>query len=292
VHGQNSRTRRAFRTLCFAVFLTVGATALAGCEEAQPDTPDTFEYVAVGDSFTAAGIGIPKERTGCKRSPLSYPNLIAADRPDITLVDASCGGASTENVLEAQDFDGSVNPPQFSDLSEGTDLVTVSLGGNDYDIYWDFLYRCVQLRQQDPDGHPCRTVNKGKPEKKMPRIRANLAEALEAAGDLAPNARVMMVGYPRLLPDEGACRKRVPVADGDVDYVRKMMGLLVEAQKGAAEDAGVEHVDVWEASEGHDVCSDEPWVNDVKDGPEGAHEFHPMPEHQRAVADLILAKLS
>jgi hypothetical protein len=108
---------------------------------------------------------------------------------------------------------------------------------------------------------------------------------------LSMNARVVMVGYPRLLPDEGECRKRVPVADGDVDYVRTMMALLVAAQEGAAADAGVEYVDVWSASEGHDVCSDEPWINDVKDGPDGAHEFHPMPEHQRAVADLILETL-
>jgi len=39
------------------------------------------------------------------------------------------------------------------------------------------------------------------------------------------------------------------------------------------------------------MCSDEPWVNDVTDGPEGAYPFHPMPAHQRAVTDLIMEML-
>jgi hypothetical protein len=121
----------------------------------------------------------------------------------------------------------------------------------------------------------------------MGAIRDNLAEVLEEAKERAPEARVIFVGYPRLLPDDGTCPKRVPVADGDADYVREMLGLLVAAQKGAAKDAGVEYVDVYTPSKGHDICSDDPWVNDVTDGPQGSYNFHPMPAHQKAVADLI-----
>jgi hypothetical protein len=107
----------------------------------------------------------------------------------------------------------------------------------------------------------------------------------------APEARVFFVGYPRLLPDQGSCPKKVPVARGDVDYVRSMHALLVRAQRAAARDAGAEFVDLYTPSEGHDICSDEPWINDYTDGPEGAYNFHPMPALQRAITDLILERL-
>jgi hypothetical protein len=70
-----------------------------------------------------------------------------------------------------------------------------------------------------------------------------------------------------------------------------MMGLLVRAQHEAAEAAGVEYVDLYTPSEGHDICSDAPWVNDATDGPQGAYNFHPMPALQRAIAHRVLEML-
>lgn len=288
MHGENSRSRRAgFRSFGIAAILVVAAGGLTACGSQNADgPPDSFEYVAIGDSFTATGL--PRSEGDCKRSTQNYPHLVAADNPGMTLLDVSCGGASTSDMLGSQDFRGSVQRPQFDALNAGTDLVTVSLGGNDYDVYWGFLYRCVQLAgTPDRNDHPCRTANAGRIERRMDAIRANLAEVLEQAAQRAPEARVLFVGYPRLLPDTGACPKRVPVAAGDVAYVREMLDLLVGAQEAAAKDAGAEYVDVYTHSSGHDICSDEPWVNDATDGPEGSYNFHPMPAHQRAVADLI-----
>ena len=287
--GQNPRNRHGIRSsrrvLGVAVPLVVGLAALTACENGNA-APDTFDYVALGDSFTATGL--PEAREPCYRSTQNYPQLIAQARADLTLIDVSCGAASTEDMLKPQEILGRVQSPQFNALSPDTDLITVSLGGNDYDLYSTFLYRCVELAPQDPDGDPCRTANGGRLERRIDEVRDNLVAVLEEAHDRAQEARVIVVGYPRLLPDEGECPRRVPVAAGDVDFVREMMSLLVDAQKGAAEDAGVEYIDVFAASEGHDICSDAPWVNGVKNGPQGAYAFHPMPAHQRAVAELIL----
>jgi lysophospholipase L1-like esterase len=288
VHGENSRSRlRGFRRFCLAVILVLAAVALTGCDGAG-DRPDDgpFEYVAVGDSFTATGL--PEAKWPCKRSTQNYPQLIARAHSGWELVDSSCGGASSADMLESQEVRGTVQRPQFDALDEGTDLVTVSLGGNDFDVYWGFLYRCVQMAGvPDRDDAPCRTANDGRIERRMDEIRDNLAEVLEEAAARAPEARVLFVGYPRLLPDDGTCPKRIPVADGDVAYVREMLELLVAAQKGAAEDAGAEYVDVYSPSKGHDICSDDPWVNDATNGPQGSYNFHPMPAHQKAVAGLI-----
>ena len=50
--------------------------------------------------------------------------------------------------------------------------------------------------------------------------------------------------------------------------------------------AGAEFVDLVEASQGHDICSDEPWVAGIRGAPKRAMGLHPYPAEQRAVADL------
>ena len=290
MHGENSRSRRdGFRLFCVAAILAVAGSALTACDDENAGAPpDTFEYVALGDSFTATGL------------PKAERNDVASGRPELSAPRGQgpprlhAGGRELRRRVDrghgriAGDSGGTVQRPQFDALDEGTDLVTVSLGGNDFDVYWGFLYRCVQVATvPDRKDAPCRTANDGRIERKMDKIRANIAEVLEETANRAPDARVLFVGYPRLLPDAGTCPKRIPVASGDVDYVREMWELLVAAQKGAAEDAGADYVDVFTPSKGHDVCSEDPWVNDVTDGPQGSYNFHPMPAHQKAVAELI-----
>jgi lysophospholipase L1-like esterase len=282
-------------TFAAAAGLAVGAGVLTACDDGGDEAPPqdtTFEYVALGDSFTATGL--PREEGGdCRRSTQNYPHLLADAHPEWVLADVSCGGASTEAMLGSHQVrdTSTVARPQFDALDAGTDLVTVSLGGNDFDVYWAYLYRCTQVAPQDPDGAPCRAANGRAVEGHMDEIRARLAEVMEEVKRKAPEARVFFVGYPRLLPDQGSCPKKVPVARGDVDYVRSMHALLVRAQRAAARDAGAEFVDLYTPSEGHDICSDEPWINDYTDGPEGAYNFHPMPALQRAITDLILERL-
>jgi hypothetical protein len=294
VHGENPRARsrdlRRHLPAVLAVVAIVASAVLVGCDDEDPRAADdAVDYVALGDSFTATGL--PVAEGECKRSTQNYPHLIAEADPEIRLVDVSCGGASTADMRHSQEFRGSVQPPQFDALDRTVDLVTVSLGGNDYDVYWNYLYRCVQLAATDPDGHPCRTADGGRIAGRMGSIRDNLTAVLEEVAERAPEARVIVVGYPRLLPDSGSCPRRVPVAKGDVDYVRDMHALLVRAQRDAAKAAGAEFVDVYTPSKGHDICSADPWVNDVTDGPRGSYNFHPMPAHQRAVAELVLQML-
>jgi lysophospholipase L1-like esterase len=296
VHGQvRRRGGRALSPFALAAGLALVAGGLTACDDdaGDPPPPDTtFTYVALGDSFTATGLPV-EEGGDCRRSDQNYPHLLADAHPDWELVDVSCGGASTEAMLGSHQVrdTATVARPQFDVLDEGTDLITISLGGNDFDAYWTYLYRCLPLVASDPDGAPCRAANGGEVEKHMDEIRERLAEVTEEAQKRSPDARVLFVGYPRILPDEGSCPRRVPVAKGDVDYVREMHALLVQAQRDAARDAGAEFVDLYTPSEGHDICSDSPWINDVTDGPDGAHDFHPMPALQRAIADLIMEKL-
>ena len=71
----------------------------------------------------------------------------------------------------------------------------------------------------------------------------------------APNARVLVVGYPAIVPNTGdGCWPVVPIAFGDVPYLRgveKELNAML-ATEAAANKAT--YVDTYTASIGHDAC--------------------------------------
>lgn len=270
------------------------ATAEATLDEA---TPEYDEYVALGDSYTAAPFVPETALTGCLRSTGNYPHLVAAELEVPALEDRSCSGADTTHLLAPQPLLGGAAPPQLQAVDAGTDLVTLGMGGNDFSVFATLVGECVALRDDDPDGTPCADgLSRGAGGRDpllsaMGRIRSRLVAATEEIQRRAPDARVLLVGYPQIVPESGTCPLLLPLADGDYPYVRMINERLAETIADAAQDAGVDHVDVWTASAGHDVCSRAPWIAGAESDPARALAFHPYAEHQRAVADLILDRL-
>jgi lysophospholipase L1-like esterase len=260
--------------------------AVTACDDDETTAADDrgLDYVAIGDSFTAAP-KIPVSSTdGCFRSDHNYPHLVARELDDATLVDVSCGGAITADVLQSQEQGDAVHPPQIDAVSAATDLVTVGLGANDLGFSYATLYECVQLAVNAPQGSPCEDRNAGRVPTMLAKIHDHLVEVLDAIGDRAPDARVLLVGYPRLLSETGACPERLPIATGDVEFVRSAVDRLIATVEAAAE--------VATPSAGHDVCSPEPWVNGRREDPRsGASPYHPTPAGQAAVAGLVLETL-
>ena len=281
------RSARAL-TLLLAV-LTLGA-----CER-QASVPDGLDYAAIGDSFTAAP-WIPDSSTdGCLRSDRNYPHLVANRLEDVQLLDVSCGGATTDDILQSQVMtDGTVHQPQLAAVSAGTDIVTVGIGANDANFTALVLYECSAFRHSDPGGSPCREANATRIGLALDAIKTRLVEVLEAITARAPDARVLVIGYPRFLPESGDCPQRMPLARGDVGFVLDSLDRLIEAVDAAAAEAGVEYVDMATASEGHDICSDQPWVNpwDQQRRRQQGAPYHPTPAEQEAAAELILAALA
>ena len=66
----------------------------------------------------------------------------------------------------------------------------------------------------------------------------------------APRARVVVLGYPRLFPDRerwaqaGGCLMRKRISGDEVDYLNSLTPALNAAIAGAAQQAGVDFVDV------------------------------------------------
>ena len=248
-------------------------------------------YVSIGDSFTS-GAGLAETTSAvCQRSRLAYPALVAKEL-DAKLEDASCGGAVTANVTTPQVFSVAPVPPQLDAVNRSTDLVTVGLGYNDYNWFGGFfIFGCPTLAPADPDGHPCedRPPVGNDAEATARALGEQIGVVLERIQEKAPDARVMLVGYPQLVPASGTCPE-LPLATGDYPYVRSLMELLDDELRRAADSAGVTYVDVLEASEGHDICAgDQAWVNGSTTLPGVAAVYHPLERGQRAVADLVLA---
>lgn len=286
-----------------AVVLLLGALALAGCtgtsEEPTPtpartaghptSAPTAYDrYVALGDSYTAAPLVPPTDTsTTCLRSGVNYPALVARAMPGTVLTDVSCSGASTDNArLPQRGLTGSV-PPQLDAVRRGTDLVTISLGGNDEGLFGTLLGGCTRLGAADSADSPCTDRFSARVTPVLQTVRRNLARVIDDVHERASRARVLVVGYPQIVPESGTCAD-LPLAAGDYAFARSVNERLNDAVREAAEAADAEYVDVWSASAGHDICADDPWINGRVTSAERALAYHPLAVEQRAVADLVL----
>lgn len=277
-------------------------SACGGSEKPAPsatavDTRFYDQYVALGDSYTAAPlVGSSGLDDPCLRSGVNYPHLLARYL-GATLFDRSCTGADISNLVGRQLLlDKSKAPPQLEAVTAQTDLVTVGIGGNPAAAQaWS--QTCPALRESDPEGSPCREhfLEEGEGTDLIAKVlrteRRQLVATLKAILKRAPQARVLVIGYPTIFPDKGQCPRRLALAKGDVGYARETLDRLNHNLEQAAEKAGVEYVDVYAATRGHDICSDEPWIQGRRNDAGVALAYHPRAEEQQAVADLLLRKL-
>jgi lysophospholipase L1-like esterase len=279
------------------------ATGCSGVEDGKPaagragSSPSAttgarfHTYVALGDSYTAAPL-VPSMRgdDGCFRSTHNYPSLVAArlDVPDFR--DHSCGGATTGDLTAPQQ---SGVPPQLDAVDAHTDLVTLGIGGNDEDVFGRLVLLCATLGQRDPTGAPCTRAAGRDPaslDTVMAGVQRRITAALQTIHRRAPRATVLVVGYPKIFPDHGTCAD-LPFARGDYPFAVRVNRRLDDALEAAARAGGARFVDVWDASVGHDVCSDTPWINGARTLPDQAAAYHPFGVEQQAVARLVLAAL-
>ena len=266
-----------------------GPARTTGSPAAAPTRYD--EYVALGDSYTAAPLVPPTDTsTTCLRSGVNYPALVTQAMPGTALTDVSCSGAATENMTAPQQGRTGTVPPQFDALKPGTDLVTVGLGGNDDGLFAAVLGQCTQLRSSDPTGSPCTDQFGSGQVATLKTIRTRVADLVADVRRLSPRARILVIGYPQIVPESGTCAD-LPLADGDYAFARRVNEGLTETVEAAAADSKVEYVDVWTPSAGHDICASEPWINGRVTSASRALAYHPLAVEQRAVADLVLTAL-
>jgi lysophospholipase L1-like esterase len=254
----------------------------------------SLDYVALGDSYSA-GPFIPVTRpdpSGCARSTNNYPAFLAGYLAVSTYRDVTCSGArvrdfryrQTDLVTGQRDI-----PPQLDALSSGTDLVTVGIGGNDLSLFGGMTSVCPQLAAEHPHGSPCQhhfTTASGVNTKYRDarRIQTHIGRALREIHHAAPHARVVIVGYPDLLPLHGSCAA-AGFAKGDYAFARKVEYLLNRSIRLAAAAHRAQYVNTYGISRGHDICAgDQAWINGSTNDFSRAAAFHPFESGERGMA--------
>ena len=240
--------RRVVPAVVAALLLTFALAVPAGAT-------DSLRYVALGDSYSAASGTFPPDLTAppeCARSTVNYPHDLAA-RIGARLTDVTCGAAETKDYFSSQ-YPGVA--PQLDALPADAQLVTMTIGGNDSSVFINTLTDCGAAGLSTlGQGSPCRdrygssfadTINS--------TTYPALVNALTAVRAKAPSARVAILGYPWIMPATGGCFPIMPVAIGDVPYVRGIQATLNDAVRRAAAATGVSYVDFATVSEGHDAC--------------------------------------
>jgi lysophospholipase L1-like esterase len=265
---------------------------------------DFAQYVALGDSFSS-GEGVPPFQVGtdngdipniCHRSSEwrngamgAYSGYVA----DHLLLDQggrygfwACSGASIEHVTRTGLYN---EDPQLTWVDHLTDLVTISIGGNDLG-FADVLWQCVRLIRTDPcqddvrdDGRTWdQFINDQIAQLEMPGGANNLADVYRSIkAKAATGARVLVIGYPRLFPDHWPdwCQSIHPL---DLPWLNQKTADLNAAIQRQASAAGAEYVDTFNVFGGQELCTPHPliWGLSV---PDKHYRFHPKAEGQRAM---------
>jgi hypothetical protein len=253
-------------------------------------------YVGLGDSF-AAGPLIPLQIRpfGCLKSNNNYIHIVQRRKGFAEFRDPSCSGAETEDMTHPQGVSPRPNPPQFNSLSTDTVAVTLTISGNDI----GFSSIAEDCFSPTPNaGSPCKDQYTAGGQDQISQRIAQTAPLVDAVLDgireRSPGATTFVVNYSALFPHEGpGCWPQMPVADGDVAYLRDKQEELnaMLADQAAANDAWL--VDVYAASVGHDACAPpllrwvEPYVPASAAAP-----LHPNLIGMRAFADLVVREMA
>ncbi|MGW2085827.1 SGNH/GDSL hydrolase family protein [Streptomyces sp. NPDC001880] len=225
-----------------AVLALTGAATAAAATSVQ-----AVDYVALGDSYSSGvGAGSYDGASGdCKRSTKAYPALWAAANSPASFTFAACSGART----------GDVKAGQLGPLSSSTDLVSISIGGNDAG-FADVMTTCV-LQSETTCLNRIATA-RGYVESTLP---GNLDSVYTAIHAKAPSARVVVLGYPRFYKIGGSCA--VGLSDKVRTAINAAADLLNTTTAKRAADHGFAFADVAGGFTGHEICSGSAWLHSV-----------------------------
>src|SRR5262245_6708175 len=125
----SSRSAVAVLVACVALGACSGGggNAGAGGGGSEETAKRALNYVSLGDSYSAGG-GLAGGTRPCGRAPGASPALVA-QRAGAVVSEHACNGATTADVLDVEQAPGVGH--QIDAVTADTDVVTISIGGND-----------------------------------------------------------------------------------------------------------------------------------------------------------------
>lgn len=242
--------RHSLRTAVLAAATSAVLAASAGPAAATPKEP--LSYVALGDSY-ASGFGAGSYVNACGQSPLGLPTILDGKKQVELVADATCAGAKVAAVL-----DQTVDLPEqvtlaaaAGALSPATDLITLSAGGNDAG-FGTIAGVCAT----QPTA-ACTQAIAVSNATALPVLDQNLDILFDSIDAAAPNATVVVTGYPHLFAPEFG-NPVIPLASQTVfNAGTDALNAVIEAQ---AEAHGYVFVDLVPKFEGHGLGAPTPWI--------------------------------
>lgn len=252
--------------------MTAGLLVPASASVAAPPSP--VNYVALGDSY-AAGVGAAPYFNGCAQSLLGYPELLDERKRIELTVNATCTGYTVAQVAG-----------KLGSLSAETDLVTLTVGGNDV-LYQQVIAVCAQGTAA------CEQAVAAAVAGAQTQLAGALSLLYGQINFLAPNAEVIVTGYPHLFSPEFGTTISIPgsplvLTPTEQQLLNDGTDALNAVIRAQAEAAGFTYVDVVKRFDKHGLGSPQPWIQPFTD----AGRLHPtakgyqsgyLPEVRKAI---------
>ncbi len=237
--------------IVFSAAVLTSLTGLVTAVAAMPaaEAASAVNYVALGDSYSSGlGAGSYISSSGsCDRSTNAYPEQWAAAHAPASFVSVACAGASTSDVTGSQ----------VSALSASTTLVSLTIGGNDAG-FSNVMETCVLHSTST-----CVSTINTAEAFVATQLPARLDSALQAVRAHAPNAKIVLLGYPELydLSRSGLC---IGLSTTDRTDLNQAADDLDSAMAAAAARNGDTFADVRGQFAHHEICDGgSSWLNSV-----------------------------
>ncbi|NDK88191.1 SGNH/GDSL hydrolase family protein [Gordonia desulfuricans] len=237
--------------------------------------------MALGSSYASGPEGSLTDRR-CGRSDDNYPHQVAG-LLRMNLVDVSCSGATTTDILQRAQ-PGAADAPQIDAVTVDTALVTLTVGGNNIDYMRRAMaWSCAaagavpNTRRCDPLAPPLPTADD------LEALSDSLTRVVTEISDRAPNATVVVVDYPPLAVRGDFGCAALPLTYEQIAEVSVVLDHITEALADAASQVDAHVVEASRAGRAHGVCSPQPWLY----GYHGPSPYHQNPEGKSAIARLV-----
>ncbi|MFI2640882.1 NocE [Streptomyces sp. NPDC018610] len=192
----------------------------------------------------------------------------------------ACSGARHYNII-GNGQNGELGQIAQGYLDQNTTLVTLSIGGNDM-RFADIIQECItaltvcndnSLDAVNPDtgqkidGQSTGALDQWAPTWAHNTVRPRLASTLAAIHAKAPNAKIVLMGYPKLLENDGQCV--LGIGTEEAPWLNQMADTVATEMKGAVDDANAQYganavfSDPRDEFAGKAICGDPEDVNGI-----------------------------
>jgi lysophospholipase L1-like esterase len=295
--------------------------------EPNPPPPETVliqgaRYVALGDSYSAgeglipylAGTEDTPQGDRCHRSDYAFPEQLRVVTRDaqgaptkVEPIFRPCSGANIVDIFDHVQTHSGVANVQGLQVKPGilgpdVGLVTLTIGGNDLDFAKALIF-CAKRTSCLNDTYQDGKTLEAWAEARLDSLRQELLALFGRLRGGAPNAHIVVLGYPHLLPESR------PSLLGRASFVCKtaleafgrterlgIRGITVafdEMVESVAQEKGLDYVDLPTYFAGHEACGQAgQWIRFAGfDGPRDGW-FHPSRTGQGMIARIVACYLS